>query len=367
MNCKKALLLFLIVAVLSCREEQAVTEQGQKEVTRKQINAGEVLKLTHEVVPLPHPLNSTRDMLCYEGILYISEITGSDSLVKVIDPTVPVVKGHLLKAGDGPFEVSFADNLSVHDGDFSFFDPYEYEVYVQPTEEKQSISWPDEKARRIQMKDVFADNVVVLKDQILATYYFGEKLARFAVIDVRTGDLLHFSGDLPWHPRRAEIDDRILNSIYAVKPAVRPDGARFALAYDYQDLVQIYDASGQVVWEMMGPDFFYPEFDIQMREGGGFNSAPLFGKTRKSCLAIRSTMEEIWVLYSGELLYTAEGERVDKSRRSSTLFVFDWEGGFLRLVELDIPIYNFCLDADKRLIYAVSDVHDIQLLKFAWR
>lgn len=359
------LLTLVVIVFTNCKEEQGILSKRQREITRNELKEkAPVFRLKSEVIQLDKPLSNVRELLFHNGLLYISEISGTDSIVSVVDPRNGKGKGFLFKAGDGPNELSFVDNMNIQKDTLVFFDPYEYKVYLKPVEKRKPLNWPDDQTEVVQIKDVFADNIVYVNGRLFVIYYVAEKTARFAELDPDTGDLLGFFGELPYHPDISKIDERIHNMMNTVRTVTKPDGSKFALAYDYQDLIEIYNEDGTLLNAVRGPDLFFPAFNAKDRKGGGFRRAPIRGKTRKAYLAARTTEDELWLLYSGKVMYPLEKDKASESYLGPEIFVYDWNGNYQRSYQLDTPVYNFCLDAEQQVIYAISDVNDTQLLRF---
>lgn len=360
------LLLFPLITIFThCEDEKESLSNTPREITRKQIEKSKpVYRLKAEVISIDKPLSGVRELFFHGSFLYVSEISGADSLLLVVDPQAEKYKQFLFKAGDGPNELSFVDNMNIQKDTLVFFDPYEYKVYLKPVEKRKPLNWPDDQTEVIQIKDVFADNIVYVNGRLFVIYYVAEKTARFAELDPDTGNILGFFGELPYHPDLSKIDERIHNMINTVKTVTKPDGSKFALAYDYQDLIEIYNEDGTLLNAVRGPDLFFPAFNAKDRKGGGFRSAPIRGKTRKAYLAARTTENELWLLYSGKVMHPLEKDKASESYLGPEIFVYDWNGNYQRSYQLDTPVYNFCLDAEQQVIYAISDVNDTQLLRF---
>jgi len=355
--------IFLIgIFLLGCQQDYYEGQaESEKQITKKQIENNTVT-LNAEALNIAYPLAPVRSMEYYNNRLYISELSDKDSIVVIIDLKNERKAGYLIQQGDGPGELSFADEISVHDDYLCLVDPYKYRIYTHPVENNRNIIWNPDKLNVIQLRDVFADNLIFIGGEIFTTYYAAEEVARFTRMDA-SGNLQSYIGELPSHPDSANIDKRITNMIFTVKYAVKPDDERFVLAYEYEDRMEIYDHKANLLYSLKGPDFFHPEFALNDRKNG---TVMIRGKTRKSCIKVYATLEEIWTLYSGEVIYPLEEGTENNSHLSDKIFVFDWEGNFIRAYQLDLPVYNFCLDTQNKLIYAVSEENDNNIIKFRY-
>ncbi len=367
MNVRFSIIMVFSFLLYSCQPDVSkntnnTVDSVVKTLTEQQIKSNTTVLRGEDIYTNP-PIASIRSMALHNGLLYLSELTDADSLVTIVNPDNAEIIGYLIKKGEGPNELSFADEFSVHGGRFHVFDPYRYDVYSVPAQSGESITWPSNDLQRVSVKEIFTDNVVAVGDRVFVNYYAAEETARFAEVS-RTGKVLGFIGDLPPHPDSSTIDKRIYNMMYTVNPAVPPANDKFALAYEYQDLIEIYNKDAELLHRVAGPDFFYPEF-VQKQSGSGYKATPIRGKTRKGYGKINATDEEIWVSYSGIIMYPAEGGSAD-SHLYSLLQVFDWAGNFLRAYRLNVPIYNFCIDANGKVIYAITEENDTHIVKFRY-
>ncbi len=358
------IVFILSLLISSCAKDakQDGYDVISKTVSSQQIQA-QTQSLRGEDIYTNPPIASIRSMAFHNGLLYLSELTDADSLVTIVNPDNAEIIGYLIKKGEGPNELSFADEFSVHGGRFHVFDPYRYDVYSVPARPGESIMWPSDDLQRVSVKEIFTDNVVAVGDRVFVNYYAAEETARFAEVS-RTGKVLGFIGDLPPHPDSSTIDKRIYNMMYTVNPAVPPANDKFALAYEYQDLIEIYNKDAELLHRVAGPDFFYPEFVLK-QSGSGYKATPIRGKTRKGYGKINATNDEIWALYSGEILYPLEGD-AEGSYGNDLIIVFDWAGNFLRAYRLNVPIYHFCIDANGKVIYAITEENDTHIVKFRY-
>lgn len=358
--------VFIILLVTGClmacqKDNDENQTDGKKQVTQQQIDNNTII-LSSEDIQTDVPFATVRSMVHHNNRLYMSELSDQDSLVKILDLPEQRIIGHLIQKGNGPNELSFADALSVRRGYFFLTDPYEFKIYRQPIDAGQHIKWGETGLETIRLEAVFADEIIPTEDAIFTTYYAAEEVARFAKMDA-SGKLQAYMGALPPHPDSATIDERIYNMIFTAKSAIKPDGERFALAYEYEDRIEIYDKASNLLHIVKGPDFYHPEFDINERKNG---VVKVRDKTRKACIKLRATSNEIWTLYSGEIVYPGNEDLNELTYKNNKMLVFDWEGNFLRAYKLDIPIYNFCLDSENKVIYAVTEENDNHIISFEY-
>lgn len=353
-----SIIVIFLVVLQSCQPDiTKATTDVNKTVSSQQIQA-QTQSLRGEDIYTDPPIASIRSMAFHNGLLYLSELTDADSLVRIVNPANAETKGYLIKKGEGPNELSFADEFSIHGGRLHIFEPYRYDVYSVPAQPGKSITWPGDDLQRVSVKEVFADNVVVVGDRVFVNYYAAEEVARFAEVS-RAGKMLGFIGDLPPHPDSSTIDKRIYNMMYTVNPAVPPANDKFALAYEHQDLIEIYNKDAELLHRVTGPDFFYPTF----KQIGQYDLANIKGKTKRGYIKIQTTDNEIWALYSGKIESPLEG---DSSYDTGLIIVFDWAGNFLRAYRLNVPIYHFCIDANGKVIYAITEENDTHIVKFRY-
>jgi hypothetical protein len=106
--------------------------------------------------------------------------------------------------------------------------------------------------------------------------------------------------------------------------AAKPDGSAFALADQYTDKIEIYDAQGHPKLLIIGADNFNPHYGMHHFSQG--TTAMTFGKDMQwGYVGICATNHKIYALYCGKL------QKNKNSGLGNSLYVFNWHGKLLGL------------------------------------
>jgi len=133
---------------------------------------------------------------------------------------------------------------------------------------------------------------------------------------------------------------------------------KIVVCYKLTDLIEIYDLSLNLIKRIQGPDYFFPIVD-QSTDGEYTSAGAIFGKSIEAYGRPVIIENEIWVLYSGDIMDSKPNDYLrDK------LFVFDFNGIPLRQYKLDVPILRFAVDPVENKIYAITDIPDFRIVTF---
>lgn len=297
-----------------------------------------------------------RSMVYWNDKLLVADMSGGDSLISVVDTRTGKLLRHLILVGDGPGELSLANDLTIFQDHFHVLEPNQYELYTCPIQKEQDIAWSPQYCKKFGFPEVFADAAFMINDKLWLTYYAGERTARFARLSWPDRSI-DYLGDYPDEPTAKEQDTTFLGMMYTVKPVVKPSADRFALAYEYTDLLEIYDTTGLLLSSSRGPDGLTAQFRI-----GKGRARPIAGETRTTVTDVKVTEEEIWVLYAGELLFDEARNPNPNVNRSDEIHVYDWNGQLLRRYELNEPVYKIALVPERQRIFGISEFRDNAIL-----
>jgi hypothetical protein len=131
--------------------------------------------------------------------------------------------------------------------------------------------------------------------------------------------------------------------------------------YTFGDIIEIYDgATGDLIKRRYGPNESKPVFKSVTRDGVTV-ALPVRDLTHLCYHAtpVRAG-NEVFVLYFGGL-YGKFISETGNATKCNKILVFDFEGNPLRTYTLDVPVIFFTVDAEKRIIYGVTNAPDLNL------
>ncbi|MGB9765628.1 MAG: BF3164 family lipoprotein [Candidatus Saccharicenans sp.] len=124
------------------------------------------------------------------------------------------------------------------------------------------------------------------------------------------------------------------------------------LATRYGSIIEKYNMDGKTVSTLIGPDLFFPDYDI-VPAGEGYTMA--YNKnTRDGYLDIKYNrkMDELFLLYSGKKKFSKDGKLEGGGR---IIYVLDNKDKFVEQIELDKDIYQIWISDDCSIILGLSD------------
>lgn len=187
-------------------------------------------------------------------------------------------------------------------------------------------------------------------DKIGSTTQDINPLSRFYVYDIE-GNRTEEVGEYPSYER--EIPATAMVEVFNGWVSVHPDKTKFLLAYEWTDLLEIYNSDFTLVKRIHGPHLFMPEFELKAR-----GSATVM--QRKSDLSkfayqgLTSNNERIFLLYAnGKTVPKGAG---DEYFHYNTIVAIDWVGNPQTLYELDHKVISICVDWKRRIIYGLDRI-----------
>ncbi|MDR1183112.1 MAG: TolB-like 6-bladed beta-propeller domain-containing protein [Bacteroidales bacterium] len=128
---------------------------------------------------------------------------------------------------------------------------------------------------------------------------------------------------------------------------------RIFVNYMFGDIIEIYDGStGDLIKRRQGPNKSKPVLESITRDGA--TALAIARGLTHLCysFAPERAGDEVFTLYYG-------GLQEEFDNRCNKMLVFDFKGNPLRIYNLDIPIVRFTVDAEKRIIYGLTDLQDL--------
>ena len=118
---------------------------------------------------------------------------------------------------------------------------------------------------------------------------------------------------------------------------------KVAATYYMTDVIEIYDAEGNLVKHLEGPEGF------EYTKGG-----------KDAFFSPRNAGDSFFVLYNGRSR-TEEGHNSSCSK----LLSFSWDGKPECVYTLDDPIFTFCVDVKHRKVYGVSTTPEYHIVEYS--
>jgi hypothetical protein len=131
---------------------------------------------------------------------------------------------------------------------------------------------------------------------------------------------------------------------------------KIVLFYVYTDLIEIYDSRLRLLARIQCPDHFVPELEAWTAYGKK-QMRTVAHKTKFAYMSGCLTDTEIYTLYYGIL--PERGKELQ-----NRIFVYDYAGKPLRICRLDYPVSVFCVDAESRTLYGLSEQPEPCVIKF---
>jgi hypothetical protein len=206
-----------------------------------------------------------------------------------------------------------------------------------------------EKMINISSKNGFPSKLIILPDKkILATGLLLE--GRIIFLDM-SGDIVKIIGRIPLIFKNKRFAPHHSNGFIG-EIAYREASKEIYLATMYGSIIEKYNMDGNLVSTFLGPDSFFPDYDI-VPAGEGYTMT--YNKnTRSGYLDIKynKKMDKLFLLYSGKKKFSEDGRLQGGGR---IIYVLDSKDTFVEQIELDKDIYQIWISDDCSTILGLSD------------
>lgn len=128
--------------------------------------------------------------------------------------------------------------------------------------------------------------------------------------------------------------------------AVHPGGSRFALAYQQQSRIELFEPDGSLTASVEGPRPVRPRYELAAGRSGARRFRWL-DDNELAYVAVDATERFVYALFCGRC-------RVDDSF-PRLLHVFRWDGELVAELALDRPVKTFGVDPGGRALYGVVE------------
>lgn len=141
---------------------------------------------------------------------------------------------------------------------------------------------------------------------------------------------------------------------------LNPERNKFIYTSIWGDIIHIYNIKNNSIEVIKKIENIYPSY-VPQQDSEGY-SAPLSKSNIVGCISSATTEKYIYLLCSGERL-----EKFAKDRKEfygTIVRVYDWNGNKIQSFILDVECSNICVSQDDKMLYAISDNPDPELVLF---
>lgn len=132
---------------------------------------------------------------------------------------------------------------------------------------------------------------------------------------------------------------------------------RIAICYMNTDLIDFRDNEGKLLKRLNGPKQFMTRFEEV--ENRGMISSKIVGGSQEAFMNPKNINDELWVLYSG-----INSKDPDYEYSYNYILTFGWNGNLRQAYHLDHGVFDFTVDVQNKVIYAITDTPDTHILTF---
>ena len=361
---KRFLFVTLIVMFVSCHVDKPLgNEFVDIDITENACFTeqafGTPVLLTSEIFN-DSIIHNSRSLTLLDSCLFTIDIsTSTDTLVRYYSLPDRKYKGFVYLKGQGPLEVLSPSSVhpSCDKSSFWIYDTakrnFMGRLLSSLSEDREDVceqgceSISLNKSAYYGVEDVFwmDEKRILLSD----FYHYKE---RFFIMDTCTYKMQAVVN--PYLHVKDVYSPKILADILSTRKSITPNHSRVVLAGRYLDILEIYDEKGNLVKMLKGPEK-NADFDFEKERSIANKILIKSRKTRRAYLAVKTTNDKIYALYSGKCKEDKEHYSYSKK-----LYVFSLDGKPLKKYLLDVPIIDFEIDEANRILYAVSDNAEIR-------
>lgn len=315
----------------------------------------EVLVLQHEVLDFSDMLIGSPGDIQKVGDCLIVLDYRQDSMFHRVDLIKNRYMGMFGAKGQGPDDFIHPSSLKILDDEsFTCYDSSTdclNLIELCQADDKVGIS------RMLRYAKMLTFDVVPMSDSIFIVN--GETDgAMLALID-KDGKVLSLSDEYPYKDEaEGNIPVRFRAMAYQGTLRVNPN-SYFAYVTMNAKQVHLYKVENKQIIKIGEVIEGYGHYKPNMVREGGYGVAHK-GEYPECYTDLAVTDEYVYALYSG---------RTFKEYRLScyeceTIYVYDWTGKLVKTYRLDVPVVQFCIDEDEKMIYAIANIPDPTIVCF---
>lgn len=315
----------------------------------------EVVVLQHEVLDYPDMIIGSPGDIQKDGNCLIVLDYQQDSLFHRVDLAKNRYMGMFGAKGQGPDDFIHPSSLSkLGDGHLLCYDAGKRELYMM------KLSQADDKAgisRMFKYAKILTFDIVPMSDSLFIVN--GETDgAMFALID-KDGKVLSLSDEYPYKDETEKnIPVRFRAMAYQGTLRTTLNGY-FAYATGNAKQVHLYKVENKQIIKIGEIIDGYGHYKPNMVREGGYGVAHK-GEYPECYTDLAVTDKYVYTLYSGRTFK----EYKLASYECETIYVYDWAGKLVKTYRLDVPVVQFCIDEDEKMIYAIANIPDPTIVRF---
>jgi hypothetical protein len=254
--------------------------------------------------------------------------------------------GERIRSGQGPNEMFFPLFSKNNDTQISIFEHSKQKIFTFNSDE--FISDTDPIAVNETKLEKGVNHVYILDNGTLLGSTSNETNSLVALFNP-DGTIKKQFGEYPESDLR--LNDFMKIGAYEHRSlAFNEKTNRILIFYFFTDLIDIYNFEGDKIQSIQGPDNFLPLFNT--------NGNSIEGKTRVAFWGQPVFNNEYcYILYSGAFYK-------DFTEEINSIYVFNWEGKLIQILNLDKSIFTFCIDFKSKFIYGITNTPDVSIIRF---
>lgn len=191
--------------------------------------------------------------------------------------------------------------------------------------------------------DVFKAHLI--RDSLLVgTGVFDE--GRYFVANIKEGKNINTFGEYPFKDDMKDMSNKVLGMAYQSTLDFHKDGERFVSIATYSGNLEIASISPEKIVATRVRHHFFPPI-LNAVQDGGFLSVDRSPNSKTGFLSVAASDKNIFVLYSNKL-------EKENSMASNLIFVFDWDGRSVKILELDSDVRRIAADTNGSKLYAIK-------------
>lgn len=248
-----------------------------------------------------------------EQVYFFEQVMTNDcfgALVDIENQEIMTKIGHI---GDGPMELTNLFDWYKTNDSIYFFDLIANKLVVTDIEalRDSTAQLSEENSLQYILKpEFYVDMLVILDDQwITRNYNFENPDSALVELSPNTLEPVRYFGELPDYATDASHDTRLRLVENLAYSAVHPNGNLFVLAYKFENLIEIYNADGDIVKSIMGPGNNLPE--LSESSVARFDPVPVYDKTWYSYRKVIARADGFYLGYVGKREPPASAYSVD--------------------------------------------------------
>lgn len=348
MKYKHYLIYILTTFLSSCTEEMKYAQCTKFELDDNL--KMQTLELKGKALSFDIEVNRPVRLFSFDSLLILNNMS-TELLLDIYNINNNTKICSNISVGSGPNELLIINKIQRTDSSLLLFDQmrgklFEYSISNFCIDHPEPLS--------ITNIEESANNIIRLSSGNIIATTFNKENKRFSLFDSK-GKLIEHIGDYPEYNDELSMYEKIESFICDMTLSQ----SNIILTYKRTDLIEIYDTVGNLIKRVQGPDHFFPAIK-EKRNGEEIRFSTKKGESRDAYFYPNIYNNEIWTLYSGKY-FDSNGAPI---YLNNTILVFDSLGTILKQYKLDIPIFTYTINAERKKLYGITDNPEMQIIEF---